>query len=630
MVFRLYAEALIDGVRVDHIDGLAQPQEYCTKLRARLRALEHGRPHGCPGGEAYFIVEKILAHDERLPQSWDTDGTTGYDFMSEVSALQHDAAGEQPLTDLWERLSGRFGDFGREEELARREILQRSFSAQLEGVVRVFYQITQSDLATRDIARPAIHRALTEILVHLPVYRIYTGVARASAPDLAFLSQAVARAKATCLPSDRWIVEIVGRWLGGARIRSGADAQQTIALARFQQLSASLCAKAVEDTALYRYGRLLSRNDVGFDPRRFSCTSSEFHRRMQERRADFPHAMLATATHDHKRGEDVRARLAVLSEVPGQWVQAAERWIGLCLAHCPAANVTPAPSAGDIAILLQSIVGAWPPGLVATDRDRLTAYADRIAAWQQKALREAKLFSDWSAPDESYERAARELVAWLFARPSELLTEIADFARRITPAGAANGLAQTLLKLTSPGVPDIYQGSEYWDFSLVDPDNRSPVDFAARKRLLEAALRTAPIAELAADWTDGRIKQAVIARVLAVRNRMPRLFADGNYVPLEAVGPLAEHVFAFARILGNSAAIVAISRCCTNLLSDDGSLTVSPRHWKDTRILLPREFEGRGFSSALTGEEIAPIDCAFAVAQIFPDLPVALLTGHSR
>jgi (1->4)-alpha-D-glucan 1-alpha-D-glucosylmutase len=629
-VFRVYAEGLIDGMRVDHIDGLAQPQEYCTKLRARLRGLEHERPNGCPAGPAYFIVEKILAHDERLPQSWETDGTTGYDFMDGVSALQHDLAGAQPLTALWERVSSRFGTFGREEELARREILQRSFSSQLEGVARAFYQITQGDLATRDIARPAVHRVLTEILVHFPVYRIYAGVAHASPPDLAFLSQAVAGAKTTCLPSDRWLVEIFSTWLGGARVRSRADAQQTIALARFQQLSAALCAKAVEDTALYRYGRLLSRNDVGFDPRRFGCTSAEFHRRMEGRTVDFPHSMLATATHDHKRGEDVRARLAVLSEVPGKWAQAAERWIALCRTHCAAANATPTPSAGDIAILLQTIVGAWPPGLRPTDRDRLTAYAERVAAWQQKALREAKLFSDWSVPNETYERAARELVAWLLAKPSELLTEIADFARCIAPAGAANGLTQAVLKLTAPGVPDIYQGTEYWDFSLVDPDNRSLVDFAMRRRSLEAASPTASAAGLAADWTDGRIKQATIARVLAVRKKMARLFADGSYVPLEAAGPLAEHVLTFARILGNCTAIVAISRYCTNLLSDDGSLTVSPARWKDTRILLPRELEGHGFTSALTGEEITSTDRAFAVAQILSDLPVALLTDSSH
>jgi (1->4)-alpha-D-glucan 1-alpha-D-glucosylmutase len=383
-LFRLYAEGLIDGVRVDHIDGLAQPRKYCTKLRARLRALEGARPGDCPAGRAYFIVEKILAHDETLPPSWETDGSTGYDFMDEVSALQHDGRAERPLADLWERKSGRFRDFDREEELARREILQRSFSAQLSRVVRSLYQIAQGDPATRGIARPAIWQVLTEILVHFPVYRIYASVERAAPSDLEFLSQAVARAKTTCLPSDSWLVEILGRWLMGARIRPGADPQQTIALSRFQQLSASLCAKAVEDTACYRYGRLLSRNDVGFAAARFSSTPSEFHRRMQARAADLPHAMLATATHDHKRGEDVRARLAVLSEFAGEWTGAVERWIALCSQHCAAAGAAPVPRAGDIAILLQMIVGAWPPGLQSADRDRLAAYAKLLLHGNKK------------------------------------------------------------------------------------------------------------------------------------------------------------------------------------------------------------------------------------------------------
>jgi (1->4)-alpha-D-glucan 1-alpha-D-glucosylmutase len=390
----------------------------------------------------------------------------------------------------------------------------------------------------------------------------------------------------------------------GARIRPGADSQQTVALARFQQLSASLCAKAVEDTAFYRYGRLVSRNDVGFAAARFSSSPSEFHRRMQARVVDFPHAMLATASHDHKRGEDVRARLAVLSESAREWTGAVERWIALCSQHCAAAGAAPAPSAGDIAILLQMIVGAWPPGLQPTDRARLEAYAKRIAAWQQKALREAKLFSDWSAPNESYERAAKELVAWLMAGPSELLAQIADFAQRIAAAGAANGLAQTLLKLTAPGVPDIYQGAEYWDRSLVDPDNRSPVDFAARKHSLEAISPSQSVAEYAANWADGRIKQAMIARVLAVRKKTPSLFTDGNYVPLEAVGPFAEHIVAFARILGNLIGVTAVCRLCGGLLRDDGSVTIPQARWKETRILLLRELVGAKLWCALTGEEV--------------------------
>jgi (1->4)-alpha-D-glucan 1-alpha-D-glucosylmutase len=340
--------------------------------------------------------------------------------------------------------------------------------------------------------------------------------------------------------------------------------------------------------------------------------------------------MLATATHDHKRGEEVRARLAVLSELAGEWARAVERWIGLCFQHCAAAGVAPMPRAGDITILLQMIVGAWPSGLEPADRDRLAAYAKRIAAWQQKALREAKLFSDWSAPNESYERAASELVAWLMAGPTELLTEIADFARRIGPAGAANGLAQTLLKLTAPGVPDIYQGTEYWDFSLVDPDNRSPVDFAARKHSLEAISPSQSVAEHAPNWADGCIKQAMIARVLAVRKKMPRLFAEGSYVPLEAAGPFAEHIVAFARILGDSAAVTAVGRLCSGLLRDDGALAIAEVRWKETRILLPRELVGAELCSVLTGEEVVPTGQALAAGGILSGLPVALLTNQSR
>jgi (1->4)-alpha-D-glucan 1-alpha-D-glucosylmutase len=280
-----------------------------------------------------------------------------------------------------------------------------------------------------------------------------------------------------------------------------------IALERFQQLSAPLCAKAVEDTAFYRYGRLVSRNDVGFDVRQFACPISEFHRGMQRRAATLPHAMLTTATHDHKRGEDVRARLAVLSEFPEEWERAVKRWIALSQQFRETAN-TCMPSAGDLAILFQTVVGAWPLGLTPSDRSGLSAYCERVARWRRKALREAKLHSDWSAPNEEYERAANDYLVWLFS--GELLTEIAGFARQIETAGAVNGLAQLLIKLAAPGVPDIYQGTEYWDLSLVDPDNRLPVDFAARRESLNAAPRD----ELFANWCDSRLKQLLIARVL--------------------------------------------------------------------------------------------------------------------
>lgn len=623
-LFRLYADGLIDGVRVDHIDGLSLPETYCRKLRLRLRELDGKRPACAPDGPAYFVVEKILARGESLPRSWETDGTTGYDFMDEASALLHDESGEQPLRALWRHVSNRPGDFDSEEELARRQILERSFSAQRDAAVEALHAIAQSALRTRDYSRAAIRRCLTEILAHFPVYRIYARVERASPSDCAFLSQAVKRAKETCLASDAWLAAVLGEWLSGRRIDPSLDRLQNIALARFQQLSAPLCAKAVEDTAYYRYGRLISRNDVGFDVRQFACPAAEFHRRMQARVRELPHAMLATATHDHKRGEDVRARLAVLSERPEDWASSVQRWIEFGARNSIITDSERMPSTGDLAILFQTIVGAWPPGLTQTDKSGLAAFSKRIAAWQQKALREAKLHSDWLAPNEAYERATSDFVIRLFSTPSELLNEIATFAKRIAPAGAANGLAQVLLKLTAPGVPDIYQGTEYWDLSLVDPDNRSPVDFAARQESLNVTY----IDDLAANWRDGRIKQFVIARVLAMRKKMPRLFAEGTYVPLETAGPLAEHFVGFARILGKSAAISVFCRFTAELLSRDDALAVSISQCNNTRLVIPAELRAT-FSDALIPQRRLLVGSEVGMAQILNRLPIVFLTKHS-
>jgi (1->4)-alpha-D-glucan 1-alpha-D-glucosylmutase len=615
---RLYGDGVIDGLRIDHIDGLSQPEAYCRKLRARLSALDEKRPAHAPPGPAYLVVEKILARDEALPKTWLTDGTTGYDFMDQVSALQHDPAGERPLTALWHRVSGRPADFAAEEELARRQILERSFSAQRDSVVESLYAIAQSSLVTRDCSRAAIRRALAEILAHFPVYRIYARVDRVSPSDRAVLAQAVGRARQTCLPGDRWLVTRLGEWLSGERL--ALDVLQNRALARFQQLSAPLCAKAVEDTAFYRYGRLISRNDVGFDARQFACSAAEFHRKMTARATDFPHAMLATATHDHKRGEDVRARLAVLSELPQEWSQAVERWIALAAPHCTSDKSGAMPSPGDLAIAFQTIVGAWPLDLRLEDRPALDAYCRRIVGWQQKALREAKLHSDWSEPNETYERAAAAFVAWLFAGRSALLEEIAAFAHRIAPAGAANGLAQILLKLTAPGVADTYQGTEYWDLSLVDPDNRSAVDFAVRQKSQDAALGDG----LAAAWPDGRLKQFLIKRVLDLRKELPALFSEGIYQPLETTGPMAAHVVALARYRQDSAAIVAFCRYTARFMAADDRYALPFLQCTNTAIHVPAEW--CGIYSDVLQDRTLSIQPTMKASAILDVLPVAVLT----
>jgi (1->4)-alpha-D-glucan 1-alpha-D-glucosylmutase len=619
-IFRLYAEGVLDGLRIDHIDGLSRPGEYCRRLRRRLAALDKERPPDCPAGPAYVVVEKILAHDEQLPASWETDGTTGYDFMDEVSALQHDGAGERPLTELWQRVSGRPGDFKSEEEEARREILRRSFSSQFEAMLDVFAKIAQGGIETRDISRAALRRCLTEILIHFPVYRIYAEPDRSSDRDRVFLSAAISGAAKSCLPGDKWLVALLGRWLIGERIRPDADALQAVALTQFQQLSAPLSAKAVEDTAFYRYGRLISRNDVGFDPGRFACSAAKFHERMQARTRSLPHALLATATHDHKRGEDVRARLAVLSETPDEWSAALGRWITASAERFRPGEGKPFLDPADRTMLFQTLVGAWPLSLTLDDRSGLEHFAQRVIAWQQKSLREAKLRSDWSAPDETYERVAAEFVTALFTAPASLLAEVAAFARRISAAGAVNSLAQTLVKLTAPGVPDIYQGTELWDFSLVDPDNRAPVDFAARQQSLAAIAAT----QLTQQWADGRIKQRLIAAVLASRKKLPELFSSGDYLPLRSEGALAAHVVAFARRGREAAALTVFCRHPARLLDGDSGIVISKKRWQDTRLIVPSEIREQMFLDPATGKEMRASD-SIEVSQIFADTPAVLL-----
>jgi (1->4)-alpha-D-glucan 1-alpha-D-glucosylmutase len=287
--------------------------------------------------------------------------------------------------------------------------------------------------------------------------------------------------------------------------------------------------------------------------------------------------------------------------------------------------IKPLPDAADRAMLFQTLIGAWPMGLTPADQNGLSNFAKRITEWQRKALREAKVHSDWSAPNDAYERPADEFVGWLFDASPSLLAEIANIARRISPAGAVNSLGQVLAKFTAPGVPDIYQGTEYWDLSLVDPDNRAPVDFAARQQSLTAT--TAPTAE---DWTDGRIKQFVISRVLAARKAAPALFAEGDYVPLHAEGLLTDHVFAFARVLHGAAAVTVFCRHPARLLESQGSLAIPQAHWKETRIPLPPAIRPTEFVDVISGKRVRAGGSCLDVAQVLADLPVALLVMRAQ
>jgi (1->4)-alpha-D-glucan 1-alpha-D-glucosylmutase len=546
---RLYREGLIDGLRVDHVDGLANPPAYCRKLRQALRAAD-------PTRTAWLVVEKILGPDEPLAADWGVDGATGYEVMNEISALQHAPAGAEPLAKLWAGLSGRSGAFESEERLARREIVTRDFAGQLDAAAMAFHRLAASDRATRDLTLPALRRALIALIEAFHIYRTYAADT-GRAP-----TAALASAKAT-EPGAADALDQIGHWLAG-RAQAPADLRAE-AIRRFEQLSAPVAAKAVEDTAFYRYGRLLSRNDVGFDPARFSTPAKAFAERAIARGQAFPHSLLTTATHDHKRGEDVRARLAVLSEIPELWTERASAW----LASVPLDGVAP----GDAHGLHQMIVGAWPLDLARDDQAGLDAFADRLAGWQRKALREAKLRTSWTSPDTPYEDACE---AYLRRILVELRDDLADFVERLAPAGVANSLVQTGLRLTLPGVPDLYQGAEFWDFSLVDPDNRRPVDYAARRAALGADASVL-------DWRAGAAKQALITGLLQARRARPDLFTAPMRA-LDLVGARPNSALAFERVSASGRLLVLASLHGASASMALGAPRVSADLWGDTAL----------------------------------------------
>lgn len=550
LYFDLFGRGLIDGVRVDHVDGLADPAGYCRMLRARFDAIGGGR-------RCYIVIEKILAEQETLAGDWRIDGTSGYDFMREVTSLLHTPEGAAPLGAMWEAVSGRAADFRYEALRARQQLLNWQFAGQTDRCVAAFAALARSAAKTHtafEAVTPAmLRRAIERLLWVFPVYRSYGLGDHGPASDGAILDRALADSAGFGPPGEDDIARYVVEWLAGRG--PGERTLAAEAVRRFQQLSAPIAAKAVEDTAFYRHGVLLSTSDVGFAPERFALGTDAFHAAMTTRAASFPHAMLATATHDHKRGEDVRARLAVLSGVSDLWQQRVARWSDL------AAEASTGVDAGDRYMLFQTVFGAW----VETDD-----LADRIKAWQTKALREAKLRSSWEAPDAAYESACNALVDALFD-DAGFIADMRDFVRRTAPAATANTLALVVLRNTVPGVPDCYQGTELEDLSLVDPDNRRPIDYAACAAALDG--RQDPLS-----------KTQVVARLLDARREAPALFADGDYRPVRSSGQRAGYILAFTRRAGGRRLDCAVLVKAAVALIDAETPYPSADWWSDTIV----------------------------------------------
>ncbi|MFW7340985.1 malto-oligosyltrehalose synthase [Pollutimonas sp. H1-120] len=637
---RLYAEGLVDGLRIDHVDGLARPLDYCHGLRAALDVRSPLRPVGLAVDRPWLIVEKILAPDEVLGEDWQVDGSTGYDFMDQAGAVLHDPAGEAALSREWNGIAG--GERPARDYVAEARclMLRRHFVAERKGLLKVLSSLAQAGVDSRDWTTEALGRMLDELLIAFPVYRSYAGENGRNESDARLLASLVEQLKnRLALDENEYrLLRWLDNCLGGIALSTddavpGVSPRvlQREAVRRFQQLTPPLAAKSVEDTAFYRFGRLISRNEVGSDPDVFAISPDMFHRRNVWRADHAPHSLLATATHDHKRGEDVGARLAVISEIPDAWATACHRWM-----HWSGTARVPGSTAGlaQRYMLFQTMVGAWPIDLDADDEAGVGRYVQRLREWQIKAMREAKQDSSWFKPNLAREEAALEFLDSLLPGKAQhgLLCDIAGFAARLAPAGAVNSLAQLVLRTMSPGVPDLYQGTEFWDFSLVDPDNRRPVDYARRHAALQA-LNGGPsdICAMLPDWKTGRIKQALLARLLEVRRQFSQVFSSGKYIPLPVQGARHAHVLAFMLCSGERHVFVLAPRLVSggvDMASGRGLPAIAPDFWEETALVLPRRYLGAALRDVLRGTAAyGGPDGTLRLAGVLSGLPVAVLAS---
>ena len=637
LIFQLVAEGKLQGIRLDHIDGLYDPLEYCRRLQDRAAYLMPPRdvataaPGLLPAHPIYLLVEKILAPHEHLRPEWPVDGTTGYEFMNLVNGLFVEQAAQKALTEIYERFLGRPSDFPEMVIAAKRQILRNNLSSELNVLTDMVYRVARQSLTTRDFTRQGVRDALTELIAHFPVYRTYVTGAGVDERDRHYLNWAATQARRDSTADDLSIFDFVTALVATdlkrepGRPYRRADVIHTAM--KFQQLTGPVMAKAFEDTALYRFNRFISLNEVGGEPERFGVSPAAFHYLNADRLKTHPFSMLATATHDHKRGEDVRARLNVLSEMPEAWGRAVRRWQRLNRLKVKDIDGRPAPGRNDEYLFYQALVGAWP--LDETGRADLP---DRMVAYMIKATREAKARTNWTAPKADYEEALESFVRATLdpERSAAFLTDFTTFHEGIAAAGAVNGLAQTLLKLTVPGVPDVYQGTEYWDLSLVDPDNRRPVDYTARAKALKSIARKQDPAPLLEAWRDGRIKQFVIARILELRNEAPQLFAAGDYSGIEVEGGETARVVSIRRDRPDGSGMLILApRLCSAFVDGTGALSISADAFADMRVPLALP-EGAVITDVMTGTSPRiEGDGYVSVGTLLEKLPVALLRWNT-
>ena len=603
LILELVRADRIQGLRIDHIDGLADPEDYVRTLQAQV------------GPGFYILVEKILGHGETL-RPWPMSGTTGYEVLNLIDGILLDRAGAAAIEADYREITGQHDSFEELLRRSKRETLHASFASELEVLVSDLARLAHGDRRSRDYTIHAMRQVLTEIIERLPVYRSYITI-EASPEDRTLIEETVAAAIAGTPMPDTSLHRFVAQLLlgdGGESMTAAPPAEHLARFRRrFQQLSGPVTAKSLEDTLFYRFGPLLALNEVGGEPSHHGVSPEDFHEANAARRQSWPNAMIATATHDTKRGEDGRARLLSLTEMPQRWREESRRWPAMSRELAPAAD---GPDANDRQLILQQMLASWPFELLeADDAVALDAYRERMQAWVEKALREAKRRTSWTSPNEAYEQAAKDLIAAALAQGSPFLDTYRPLAREIAQRGMVRGLSRTVLKLTLPGVPDLYQGTEFWDLSLVDPDNRRPVDYGARTNALEDS---AHAAALLATWPDGRIKQRIVSTLLADRAASPQLYAEGDYQPVALKGDRATDIVGFTRSDRSGTLMVLATRIAGGEAAAD-ALPVGP-HWAGVTA------DGAGeWEDVLTGRTIAADGAGLAVADVLAILPVAVL-----
>lgn len=589
LILELVRTGAVDGLRIDHIDGLADPKAYLARLRQEV------------GPACYITVEKILAKGEQLPDDWPVSGTTGYEFIASLAEVLVDDEQIDNLRQAYETVKGAPVDMRAELRAAKLLMVDRNFEGEFTRLLALALSIASELQIAQE--ESVVRQALRELLIAFPVYRTY-GTAEGLPPtDICLLHRIVERVKTLETPPQPEALTFLSRLLTGD-VPASSQEEATQFRVRFQQLTGPLMAKSVEDTLFFRQNMGLALNEVGAEPVTHHFSIERFHHEMKTRQARQPDALSGTSTHDTKRGEDARARLYTLTEAPEQWSECLARWRQMNQTHVKFLNDGTAPKSADTWMLYQALTGVWPPVLQPQDETGLNALKTRFEAFVEKALREAKLRTDWVDSNEAYETAMLDYARYLLAPDNQ--TFLQDFYRSLQPfirAGLVNSLTQTVIKLTAPGVPDIYQGSEALNFSLVDPDNRREPDFATLAQQLDQL--TPGVFSREESWLNGQVNQYVTAALLRLRQQNHELFRFGDYIPLRAVGQRADKVIAYARVNHDDALIVVAPRLvfaeCDGLLSQSHS-----GFWSGTDIIIPGQLNQHRYRNVLTQERLMP------------------------